>query len=128
MSYTIKNLADVTDMAPQFGFGEIQESRFPARDLNAERTGFALMRIKPGKRSVVHRHSEAEEIYVILSGSGRVKLDDDVVEVKERDAIRVAPQVARGWEAGPNGLEYLAFGQRHEGDGEFLDIEEFWGS
>jgi uncharacterized cupin superfamily protein len=127
MSYTIKNLRDLDDMAPRFGFDSVQEARFAQGDLEAERTGLALERVKPGCRSAfAHRHKEAEEIYVVLTGSGRIKLDDDVVDVKPLDAIRVAPQVTRAWEAGDDGLEILALGARHEGDAEIVQDPGFW--
>jgi uncharacterized cupin superfamily protein len=125
MDYVIKNLRDVEDMAPKFGFDAVQEARFPWRDLGAERTGLALLRVKPGRRQAfAHRHQEAEEIYVVIGGSGRIKLDDDVQNVRPLDAIRIAPGVARSVEGGPDGIEYLAFGPHHEGDGEM--IQDFW--
>jgi mannose-6-phosphate isomerase-like protein (cupin superfamily) len=125
-SFTIKNLREVEDMAPRFGFSEVQEARFPREDLNSETVGLAFHLVRPGKRQAfAHRHQQAEEIYVVLSGSGRVKLGDDVREVHPLDAIRVAPEVARGFEGGPEGLELLVFGPRHAGDGEVLR-EEFW--
>ncbi len=125
MRYTIKNLKDVEDSAVRFGFSETQESRFPQKDLGAEATGLAFHIVKPGKRQAFgHRHDEAEEVAVVLRGSGRVKLDDDVVELRELDAIRLAPSVARCFEGGPEGLELLVFGPRHEGDGELL--KDFW--
>jgi mannose-6-phosphate isomerase-like protein (cupin superfamily) len=125
MDYVIKNLRDVEDMAPKFGFDAVQEARFPWRDLGAERTGLALLRVKPGQRQAfAHRHEEAEEIYVVIAGSGRIKLDDDIQNVRPLDAIRIAPGVARSVEGGPDGIEYLAFGPHHEGDGE--TIEDFW--
>jgi mannose-6-phosphate isomerase-like protein (cupin superfamily) len=126
MSYTIKNLRASEDMAPKFGFDAVQEARFAARDLGAEETGLALMRVKPGQRQAfAHRHEQAEEIYVILSGTGRIKLDDEIRDVAPLDAIRIAPGVARAFEAGDEGIEYLAFGPHHEGDGEILQ-EDFW--
>jgi mannose-6-phosphate isomerase-like protein (cupin superfamily) len=126
VSYTIKNLRDVEDVAPKFGFDSVQEARFPWRDLDAQDTGLAYHRIKPGQRGLGHRHENAEEIYVVVSGSGRVKLDDAVVDVDALDAIRVAPQVVRAFEGGPDGLELLAFGPHHAGDGEVLQ-EDVWG-
>jgi mannose-6-phosphate isomerase-like protein (cupin superfamily) len=79
----------------------------------------------PGKRSpFTHRHTEAEEIYVVLSGSGRIKLDDQLFDIGSQDAIRVAPATARAFEAGPQGLEFLAFGPHHPGDGEL--VEDAW--
>jgi mannose-6-phosphate isomerase-like protein (cupin superfamily) len=119
--YTRKKLTDVADSAPRFGYEEVQESRFAGGDLGAEATGVSHHRVKPGRRQgFAHKHDEAEEIYVVLGGSGRVKLDDDIVEVEPLDAIRVAPGVIRRFEAGPQGLELLAFGPHHEGDGELL--------
>jgi mannose-6-phosphate isomerase-like protein (cupin superfamily) len=128
MSHTIKNLRDVEDVAPKAGFDDVQEARFARTDLDAEKTGLALMRVKPDQRqSFAHRHNEAEEIYVVIGGSGRVKLDDEILDVKLMDAIRIASGVVRSLEAGPDGLEYLALGAHHEGDGEIIKDEGFWG-
>ncbi len=122
MSYTIKNLREVEDMAAAQGFGEVQEARFAHGDLNAEQTGVSLQRVKPGKRhAFAHRHKEAEEIYVVVSGSGRVKLDDRVEEVGLFDAIRVSPSVTRAFEAGDEGLELLAFSPRTQSDAEIVE-------
>jgi mannose-6-phosphate isomerase-like protein (cupin superfamily) len=127
MSYTIKNLREVEDVAPRFGFSEVQEARFARADLEAESIGLAFHTVRPGRRQAfAHRHERAEEIYIVLSGTGRMKLDDDVQEVGPMDAIRVSPEVARAFEAGPDGLELLVFGPRHSGDGEVLS-EDFWG-
>jgi mannose-6-phosphate isomerase-like protein (cupin superfamily) len=127
MSHTLKNLRDVTDMAPKFGFDQVQEARFCWRDLDAEQTGVALLKIKPNQRQAfAHRHEQAEEIYVVVSGSGRIKLDDEIVEIGPLDAVRIAPGVARSVEGGPEGVEYIAFGPHHEGDGEILKDEQFW--
>jgi mannose-6-phosphate isomerase-like protein (cupin superfamily) len=126
MSYTIKNLRETRDRAPEFGLGEIQEAHFPMSELNAEATGLAFHVIRPEQRQgFAHRHEEAEEVYVVLSGTGRVKLDEETVEIGPLDAIRVAPAVTRAFEAGSDGMELLAFGPRHEGDGEIIR-EGFW--
>jgi mannose-6-phosphate isomerase-like protein (cupin superfamily) len=122
MSYTIKNLTELEDKAPQFGFDAVQEARFAHYDLGAESTGLSFLRVKPGCRQpFAHRHDEAEEIYVVLSGSGRVKLDEQVEEVKALDAIRVAPKVARQFEADGDGLELLALGPRHDRDAKMIE-------
>jgi uncharacterized cupin superfamily protein len=127
MDYVIKNLRDVEDMAPKFGFDQVQEARFAWRDLGAERTGLAFHVVKPGQRQAfAHRHDQAEEIFVVLSGRGRVKLDDDIEHVRPLDAIRVAPAVARAFEAGDEGLELLVFGTHHENDAKLIQ-EDFWG-
>ncbi len=119
--YTLKQLTDVKDSAVEFGLGEVQSARFANGDLEAERTGVSHHRLKAGKRQGFgHKHENAEEIYVVLGGSGRVKLDDEIVEIARLDAIRVAPEVVRAFEAGPDGLELLAFGARHDGDGEVI--------
>ena len=122
MDYTIKNLREVDDMAATQGFGDVQEARFAHEDLNAEQIGISLQRVKPGKRhAFAHRHQEAEEVYVVVSGSGRVKLGDEVKEVRELDAIRVAPSVTRAFEAGDEGLELVAFSPRAKGDAEIVE-------
>ena len=125
MDYTIKNLTEVPDSAPKFGFGELGEAHFAREELDAQSTGFAYQVLKPGKRNAFgHSHDKAEEVYVVLSGSGRMRLDDEIVEIARLDAIRVAPSVKRAFEAGTDGLEILVFGTHHEKDGE-LDME-FW--
>jgi mannose-6-phosphate isomerase-like protein (cupin superfamily) len=127
MDYSIKNLRQVEDSAPKHGFSEVGEARFPRTDLRAETTGLAYHVLRPNKRQAfAHKHDKAEEIYVVLSGSGRIKLDDDVVELETMDAVRIAPSTVRALEAGDDGLELLAFGPRHEADGEIMPIEGFW--
>jgi mannose-6-phosphate isomerase-like protein (cupin superfamily) len=125
MDYTIKNLREVEDQAPNFGFEAVQEARFPWRELDARDTGLAYHRIKPGQHGFAHRHEAAEEIYVVLTGGGRVKLDDEIVEIGPLDAVRVAPHVARAFQAGDDGLDLLAFGPHHERDGEVLEGNPF---
>lgn len=119
--YTIHTLTDSEDAAAKHGFGAVGEARFATGDLAAEQTGVSHHRMRPGMRQAFgHRHERAEEIYVVMSGSGRVKLDDEIAEIGLLQAIRVAPPVSRAFEAGPEGLELLAFGTRHEGDFEVL--------
>ena len=119
--YTKKKLTEVEDSAAKFGYDEVQEARFANKDLEAERTGVSHHRVKPGKRQgFAHKHDEAEEVYIVIAGSGRMKLDDEIVEVTELDAIRVSPSVVRQFEAGPEGLELVAVGAHHEGDSELL--------
>jgi quercetin dioxygenase-like cupin family protein len=123
--FTIENLQRVEDSAPKFGFGHLMEARFAAGALGAEATGLAYQKLKPGKRQAFgHRHENAEEVYVVLAGNGRIRLGDEIREIERLDAIRVSPEVPRAFEAGPDGLEILAFGPRHAGDGELL--HDFW--
>ena len=120
-----KNLRDVEDSAARHGLSQTQEARFARGDLGAEQTGMNYLIVKPGQREAfAHRHEAAEEVYVVLAGSGRVKLDDELVELAPLDAVRVSPGVARAFEAGPDGLEVLIFGPRVEGDGEV--VQAFW--
>lgn len=120
-TYTLVKLEAVEDAAAKHGFGETGETRFPGEALSARQTGFAYHRIKPGRRqSFGHRHEQAEEVCVVLAGSGRVKIEDEIVALERLDAVRIAPTAARQFEAGPDGLELLVFGPRHDGDGELL--------
>jgi mannose-6-phosphate isomerase-like protein (cupin superfamily) len=119
--YTLMKLTDAEDMAVKHGFSETGEARFPTGDLALEQAGLSHHRVAPNARQAFgHRHDEAEEVYVVIGGAGRVKLDDEIVDVGPLDALRVAPPVIRSFEAGPEGLEYLAFGARHDGDGELI--------
>jgi mannose-6-phosphate isomerase-like protein (cupin superfamily) len=119
--FTHKKLSEVEDSAPKFGYEELQEARFANSDLETEHTGVSYLRVKASKRQgFAHKHENAEEVYVVVAGSGRVKLDDDILELERLDAIRVAPGVTRQFEGGPEGIEVLAVGPRHEGDGEII--------
>ena len=124
-AYAKRNLSDVEDSAARHGLSDTQEARFPRADLGAEQTGMNHLVLKPGRREAfAHRHQTAEEIYLVLGGSGQVKLDDDLVELAPKDLVRVSPGVARAFQAGPDGLEVLIFGPRVEGDAELL--QDFW--
>lgn len=124
-SYAKTNLREVRDSAAEHGLSAHQEARFPQRDLGAEQTGMNFLTIKPDQREAfAHRHRTAEEIYVVIDGAGRVKLDNELVELMPLDAVRVSPGVARSFEAGPDGLQVLIFGPRVESDGE--TVQDFW--
>jgi mannose-6-phosphate isomerase-like protein (cupin superfamily) len=110
--YTKRNLIDdVEDTAPKFGMGEVLEAHFARDELEATKLGISLQRLKPNARMPFgHNHDEQEEVYVVVRGSGRLKLGDDVIDVGEWDAVRVDPAVMRAFEAGPDGLDLIAFG------------------
>jgi mannose-6-phosphate isomerase-like protein (cupin superfamily) len=118
--YTIKNLReDVEDSAPKFGHSPQMEARFARRALGAEQSGLTYMRIAAGFRVPFgHQHAEQEEIYVLLEGGGRIKLDDELVELRRWDAVRIPPGTWRNLEAGPDGLLMLAYGAGPSGDSE----------
>jgi mannose-6-phosphate isomerase-like protein (cupin superfamily) len=121
-AYGKTNIDDAEDLAAKFGMGELGEARYVREDVGAERIGISHYRMNPSKRTGFgHRHREAEEMYVVLSGSGRVKVDDEIVELRARDVVRVAPSSVREFEAGSDGMELLATGTHVEGDGEMLE-------
>jgi mannose-6-phosphate isomerase-like protein (cupin superfamily) len=111
MSHTIVNLMQVHDMAKDHGLSPGLESRFARGPLELEQSGLSHFRIAPGFRAPFgHTHREQEEVYLVLSGSARIKLDDEVLELGAWDAVRIPPGVWRGMEGGPDGAEILAFG------------------
>jgi quinol monooxygenase YgiN/quercetin dioxygenase-like cupin family protein len=123
--YTVLNLSEAEDQAAKFGYGEMGEARFVADDLDAELTGVSLQYLRPGKRQMfAHHHHRAEEVYVVLAGSGRMRIGDDVIDVAPRDAIRVAADETRAFEAGPDGLELLAMGARWRDD--VAIVRDWW--
>jgi uncharacterized cupin superfamily protein len=124
--YTQLNVKDdVENMSERFGLAPNMEARFGRNPLGLEGGGFSYQKLAPNFRSpVAHRHKEQEEVYVVVSGGGRVKIEDEVRELRQWDAIRLAPATARAFEAGPDGLELLAIGFGEGGDTEL--IEGFW--
>jgi uncharacterized cupin superfamily protein len=123
--YTLRNLRDVEDLALKGGFSETQEARFPRQELGLETLGLSYQVVKPGKRHAFgHRHGEAEEVYVVLAGAGRCRLDDEIVDVRPLDTLRVGPSVVRAFEAGADPLEILVFSTHAPGDAEL--VPDFW--
>jgi mannose-6-phosphate isomerase-like protein (cupin superfamily) len=119
--YAVANLKELENSAERFGLAPHVEARFARTALDAEETGLSYQRLAPGARYPFgHRHADQEEIYVVLSGGGRVKLDDEVVGVRPWDAIRVAPETIRCFEGGPDGLELLAFGTHTDAQPEMI--------
>ncbi len=123
--YAKVNVEEIEDLAGTVGAQDRQEARFATGALGMTETGLAFHRMKPSKRQGFgHRHQNAEEICMVLAGDGRVRLDDDVVELAKGDIVRIAPTVARRFEAGPDGMEFIVFGPHHDKDGEMLP--DFW--
>jgi uncharacterized cupin superfamily protein len=125
--YTQLNLKhDVENVSERYGLAPDMEARFARNPLGLRGGGFSYQKLAPGFRSpTAHRHREQEEVYVVVGGSGRVKVEDEVRDLRQWDAVRFAPEVARAFEAGPDGLELLAIGFGEGGDTEML--EGFWG-
>ena len=116
------NLLQIADLSEQFGIADVGEVRYVREQVGAERTGLTLYRMRPGRRDRFgHRHAAVEELYVCLSGSGRAKVDDELVELAPWDVLRVAPAAVRAFEAGPDGMDLLATGVHVPGDGEMLE-------
>jgi quercetin dioxygenase-like cupin family protein len=111
MSYTKTNVREVEDSAPKFDMPAEMQARFARRAIDGQTLGLSLFALEPGFRIPFgHKHESQEEVYVVVRGSARVKVDDEVVELAEWDAIRFPKNTMRQMEAGPDGVEYLAFG------------------
>jgi quercetin dioxygenase-like cupin family protein len=125
-TYKKLNFADVKDLAPDYGMSEMGEARFARGALGAERIGMAKYRVNPGQRLPFgHRHDQSEETYLVLAGAGRFRVEDDVFDVGPHDIVYCAPSAMRSWEAGPEGMELLAFGAHTEGEDTQME-REFW--
>jgi mannose-6-phosphate isomerase-like protein (cupin superfamily) len=126
-AYTKVNIkSDVEDAAPKFGLSPGLEFRHARKALDSDQSGMSYQRIAPDFRQPFgHVHKEQEEVYVLVSGGARVKLDDDIVELEPFDAVRIAPGVTRCVEAGPDGAELILFGApRLDSDTEM--IQGWW--
>jgi mannose-6-phosphate isomerase-like protein (cupin superfamily) len=124
--YTIQNLREVEDQAPNFGLSPHLEARMARVPLELEEFGISYQRIEPGFRIPFgHTHNVQEEVYVVVSGSIRVKLDDEVVTLKQWDAVRVPKDTKRGFEGGPEGAELIAVGAPNTGPGD-ANVEQNW--
>lgn len=110
-NYTKTNLRKVENSAPKFGMPDELQARFARSAIEGETLGLSLFTLEPNFRIPFgHKHSDQEEVYVVVRGSARVKVEDEVVELREWDAIRFGKDTMRNMEAGPDGVEYLAFG------------------
>jgi mannose-6-phosphate isomerase-like protein (cupin superfamily) len=126
--YTLKNLKDdVEDSAPQFGMTPAMEARFAREPLELRNSGVSYLRLAPGERVPFgHTHKEQEEVYVVVRGSSRSKLDDEIVELREWDALRIPAQTMRNVEGGPDGIELLLFGAPNAGFGDAETTPGWW--
>jgi uncharacterized cupin superfamily protein len=123
--YTIVNLKELDNKAVEGG--STLEARFARTAIKSEHIGVSQFRYAPGRRSKSgHTHTQQEEVYVVLAGSGQVKLDDELRDVRPWDVVRVAPGVFRGFAAGEDGLELLAIGSDRPEDGDGLQADEGW--
>jgi uncharacterized cupin superfamily protein len=126
--YTHINLKeDVEDQAPNFGLSPDLESRMARVPLGLENSGVSYIRIAPGFRIPFgHRHKQQEEVYVLVNGSARIKIEDEVRDMKQWDAVRLHRDTARGFEAGEEGAELIAIGAPNTGPGDADVIQDYW--
>jgi mannose-6-phosphate isomerase-like protein (cupin superfamily) len=122
--YTKTNIKELDNSAAQFGL-EGFEARFARKAMGLDQFGFSYQKFGPNWRQPFgHTHSGQEEVYVVLEGSGRIKVEDEVVELEKWDAIRIPSGTTRQFESGPDGLEIIAIGGTPPGDAEI--IQGWW--
>jgi len=123
--YATINLLDVEDSVGERVPG--LEGRFARKHLDSRDLGVSLFRYAANLRSpMAHSHREQEEAYVVVAGSGRVLLDDEVLELHQWDVVRVAPEVVRSFEAGPDGMDVIAVGGPKPADSDGVRAEANW--
>jgi mannose-6-phosphate isomerase-like protein (cupin superfamily) len=123
--FTLRNIKeDLEDVGSGFDGAPDLEFRMATEALELEESGLSFQSIPPGYRFPYgHTHKKQEEVYVVVRGSGRMKVDDEIVELKEWDAVRVPPGTWRGYEAGPEGLEILVIGAPNLGEAPREDVD-----
>jgi mannose-6-phosphate isomerase-like protein (cupin superfamily) len=125
--YTHLNLKEVEDQAPKFGMSPDMEMRMARVPLELEYCGVTYQRLAPGYRLPFgHRHKNQEEVYVVISGGGRIKIEDEVVEIGPLDAVRLSSETMRSFEAGPDGVELIAVGAPNTGPGDAETEQDWW--
>jgi mannose-6-phosphate isomerase-like protein (cupin superfamily) len=123
--YTIVNLKTLEDAAAAREYDI--EARFGREPLGTDHLGISYFRYGAGYRAPFgHRHQQQEEAYIVISGSGRIRLEDQIVELRQWDVVRVAPGVLRGLEGGPDGIEFLAIGSDRPEGGDAEMVPHFW--
>jgi quercetin dioxygenase-like cupin family protein len=126
--YTHLNLKDdVDDQAPNFGLAPDLEFRMARVPLEMENAGVSYLRIAPGFRMPFgHKHKQQEEVYVLVKGSAKIKIEDDVHELKQWDAVRLHRDTMRSFEGGPEGAEFIAIGAPNTGPGDADMTQDWW--
>ena len=123
--YAIVNLLEIDDSVE----GRLPglEGRFSRKYLGSRDLGVSHWRYAPNLRNPgSHSHREQEEAYVVIGGSGRVRLDDEVRDIRQWDVVRVSPETVRAFEAGPEGLELIAAGSDRPEGGDGVRAERAW--
>ena len=123
--FSLMNLKDVDDSAAEHAPNI--EARFARKHLDSQHLGVTYLRYAPNVRSPTgHSHREQEEAYVVIAGSGRMKLDDEIVELRQWDVVRVAPQTVRAVEGGTEGIEIIAVGSDRPEGGDGVTVHGWW--
>jgi len=126
-SYTHLNLKEVEDQAPKFEMSPDLEFRSARVPLEMENAGMSYLRVAPNFRVPFgHHHNVQEEVYVLLNGSAKLKLDDEVIDLKPLDAVRIHRETMRNIEGGPDGAELIAFGAPNTGPGDGPMTQGWW--
>ena len=125
--YTHLNLKDVEDQAPKFDLSPQLEFRMARVGLGLENSGVSLLRIAPGFRQPFgHKHKQQEEIYVLVNGTARMKIEGEVRDLEPWDAIRVHKDTMRCLEAGDDGAEFIVVGAPNTGPGDAETVQDWW--
>jgi quercetin dioxygenase-like cupin family protein len=123
-AWTKKNFHDLEDRSPP---DAPMQWRFARTAIHSPELGVSRFTFEPGSRMPWgHRHREQQEAYVVVAGSGRAKLDHEVVELAAWDVLRVAPALVRSFEAGPEGLDVICIGGRKPKGGDTERVADFW--
>jgi uncharacterized cupin superfamily protein len=123
-NYKLVNLKEIDDAAQSYGLGDHLETRFARKAMGLEQFGFSYQKMQPNFRQPFgHTHTEQEEAYLVIEGGGRVKVEDEILELKQWDVIRVPPGVTRAFESGDSGMTLIAMGGAPSGDS---DIKQGW--
>jgi mannose-6-phosphate isomerase-like protein (cupin superfamily) len=127
-NYTVVNLRDdIPDMAPRFSMGDGIEAHFGRQALELSKSGVSYFKLGPDYRLPFgHSHAEQEEIYIVVGGTVRLKLDEDELELKRLDAVRIPESVVRGMAGGPDGGELIAFGAPNTENKDITMVQGFF--
>jgi mannose-6-phosphate isomerase-like protein (cupin superfamily) len=127
-NYTHLSVKDVEDQAPKFGLSPDLEFRMARVALELEHSGLSYLRLAPGFRMPFgHKHKNQEEIYVLVSGRARMKIEDEVRDLEPWDAVRVHKDTMRSIEAGDGAAEFLVVGAPNTGPGDAETVQGWWG-
>ena len=122
--YTVLNLHELENMSVKFGHDKDMEARFATKPLQLTKSGLGIQKVLPGRTiPFKHKHTEQEEVFIIVAGEGTIFIDNESVALKTWDAVRVPPEAVRTVQAGSEGLEMIIVGAPYNGtnDAEFVD-------